>query len=87
MVRLTEVEDEYFKEKSKATKNDALLASDDEDDDFTDTGKRSHSLLEICFTCQLSTELFWSGAGRRNFCILLPSEPSPSRAAVQIRGP
>ena len=39
MVKLTEVEDEYFKDKGKTTKNDALLASDDEDDDYTDTGR------------------------------------------------
>ncbi|GAD95101.1 mitochondrial import receptor subunit tom22 [Paecilomyces variotii No. 5] len=38
MVKLTEVEDEHFKEKPTASKNDALLASDDEEDDFTDTG-------------------------------------------------
>jgi hypothetical protein len=37
MVKLTEVEDEHFAEKPAATKNDALLASDD-DDDYTDTG-------------------------------------------------
>ncbi|KAL1953094.1 hypothetical protein VTO42DRAFT_3595 [Malbranchea cinnamomea] len=37
MVKLTEVEDEHFKEKPTATKNDALLVSDDEDDDYTDT--------------------------------------------------
>jgi import receptor subunit TOM22 len=45
MVRLTEVEDEHFKEKPSATKNDVLLAtSDDEDDDFTDTGMPVSSL-------------------------------------------
>ncbi|EAS27861.3 mitochondrial import receptor subunit [Coccidioides immitis RS] len=36
MVKLTEVEDEHFKEKPATTKNDALLLSDD-DDDYTDT--------------------------------------------------
>jgi hypothetical protein len=39
MVKLTEVEDEHFKEKPVPTKNEVLLASDDEDDDFTDTGE------------------------------------------------
>lgn len=38
MVKLTEVEDEHFSEKPTATKGDALLVSDDEDD-YTDTGK------------------------------------------------
>ncbi|KAK2813381.1 hypothetical protein FQN50_000696 [Emmonsiellopsis sp. PD_5] len=36
MVKLQEVEDEHFKEKPTATKTDALLESDDEDD-YTDT--------------------------------------------------
>ncbi|KAG0155050.1 hypothetical protein PDIDSM_623 [Penicillium digitatum] len=36
MVKLTEVEDEHFTEKPTATKNDALLVSDDEDD-YSDT--------------------------------------------------
>jgi hypothetical protein len=39
MVKLTEVEDEHFKEKPAPTKDDVLLASDDEDEDFTDTGE------------------------------------------------
>lgn len=38
MVKLTEVEDEHFKEKPTPAKDDTLLASDDDDDDFTDTG-------------------------------------------------
>ena len=37
MVKLTEVEDEHFAEKPSITRDDALLASDD-DDDYTDTG-------------------------------------------------
>ncbi|EGD96435.1 mitochondrial import receptor subunit Tom22 [Trichophyton tonsurans CBS 112818] len=37
MVKLTEVEDEHFKEKPTSTKSDALLLSDDEDEDYTDT--------------------------------------------------
>ncbi|CAG8092161.1 unnamed protein product [Penicillium olsonii] len=36
MVKLTEVEDEHFSEKPTATKHDALLVSDDEDD-YSDT--------------------------------------------------
>ncbi|KAJ5158421.1 Mitochondrial outer membrane translocase complex subunit Tom22 [Penicillium coprophilum] len=36
MVKLTEVEDEHFTDKPTATKNDALLVSDDEDD-YSDT--------------------------------------------------
>jgi import receptor subunit TOM22 len=36
MVKLTEVEDEHFTEKPATTKDDALLA--DDDDDYTDTG-------------------------------------------------
>lgn len=38
MVKLTEVEDEHFKEKPVPTKDNSLLASDDEDEDYTDTG-------------------------------------------------
>ena len=39
MVKLTEVEDEHFAQKKpQPSKNDTLLASDDEDEDFTDTG-------------------------------------------------
>jgi len=41
MVKLTEVEDEHFTEKPTATKNDVLLVSDDEDEDYSDTGKNS----------------------------------------------
>ena len=37
MVKLTEVEDEHFREKPISSKNDVLLASE-EDEDFTDTG-------------------------------------------------
>ncbi|RDW76588.1 mitochondrial import receptor subunit TOM22 [Aspergillus mulundensis] len=38
MVKLTEVEDEHFaQEKPQPSKHNVLLASDDEDDDFTDT--------------------------------------------------
>jgi hypothetical protein len=44
MVKLTEVEDEHFAEKPATTKDDALLANDD-DDDYTDTGR---SLQELC---------------------------------------
>lgn len=38
MVKLHEVEDEAFTDKPTASKNDALLVSDDEED-YTDTGK------------------------------------------------
>jgi mitochondrial import receptor subunit TOM22 len=39
MVKLTEVEDEHFtSEKPIPSKNDVLLAEED-DDDYTDTGK------------------------------------------------
>lgn len=38
MVRLTEVEDEHFaQEKPQTTKDNVLIASDDEEEDFTDT--------------------------------------------------
>ncbi|KAL4809461.1 mitochondrial outer membrane translocase complex, subunit Tom22 [Aspergillus unguis] len=38
MVKLTEVEDEHFaQEKPQPSKHNVLLASDDEDEDFTDT--------------------------------------------------
>ncbi|KAL1862355.1 hypothetical protein Plec18167_000856 [Paecilomyces lecythidis] len=49
MVKLTEVEDEHFKEKPAPSKNDTLLASDDEEDDFTDTESEisTDSALEI----------------------------------------
>lgn len=41
MVKLTEVEDEHFaQEKPIATKNNVLLATDDEDEDYTDTGEQ-----------------------------------------------
>lgn len=41
MVKLTEVEDEHFaQEKPMATKNNVLLATDDEDEDYTDTGEQ-----------------------------------------------
>lgn len=38
MVKLTEVEDEHFAEKPSTTKDNTLLADDDNDDDYTDTG-------------------------------------------------
>ena len=38
MVKLTEVEDEHFVEKPDASKDNALLLSDDDDEDYTDTG-------------------------------------------------
>lgn len=41
MVKLTEVEDEHFQEKPSTSKDDALLVSDEEDDDYTDTGNYS----------------------------------------------
>lgn len=47
MVKLTEVEDEHFKEKPTSTKSDALLLSEDEDDDYTDTGMHSSPLMFI----------------------------------------
>ncbi|KAK2868126.1 hypothetical protein FQN49_003132 [Arthroderma sp. PD_2] len=37
MVKLTEVEDEHFKEKPTSSKTEALLLSEDEDEDYTDT--------------------------------------------------
>ncbi|KAJ5224726.1 Mitochondrial outer membrane translocase complex subunit Tom22 [Penicillium citrinum] len=37
MVKLHEVEDEAFTDKPQASKNDALLVSDDEDEDYSDT--------------------------------------------------
>lgn len=36
MVKLEELEDEHFLEKPSVTKNETLLA--DDDDDYTDTG-------------------------------------------------
>jgi len=40
MVKLTEVEDEHFStDKPIPSKNDVLLASEDDDDEFTDTGE------------------------------------------------
>ena len=38
MVKLTEVEDEHFVEKPETSKDNALLM-DDDDEDYTDTGK------------------------------------------------
>lgn len=39
MVKLQEVEDEHFvTEKTTTTKDNTLLATDDEDEDYTDTG-------------------------------------------------
>jgi import receptor subunit TOM22 len=52
MVKLTEVEDEHFaEEKPQASKHNVLLASDDEDDDYTDTGQ---SPTVTCFRYQVS---------------------------------
>ena len=45
MVRLEEVEDETFVEKPSGTKDDVLLA--DDDDDFTDTGILTHPRLML----------------------------------------
>lgn len=47
MVKLTEVEDEHFTEKPIPSKHNVLLASDNEDDDdYTDTGKEAiHSYI------------------------------------------
>lgn len=46
MVKLTEVEDQHFTtEKPQPSKHDALLVSEEDDDDFTDTG--SHILQTI----------------------------------------
>jgi import receptor subunit TOM22 len=39
MVKLHEVEDEAFTDKPTPSKHDALLVSDDEDEDYSDTGK------------------------------------------------
>lgn len=47
MVKLTEVEDEHFKEKPTSTKSDALLLSDDEDEDYTDTGMLFSSFIPL----------------------------------------
>lgn len=46
MVRLEEVEDETFVEKSESSRDDVLLADDDAD--YTDTGKqylRTHQII------------------------------------------
>jgi hypothetical protein len=52
MVKLTEVEDEHFaQEKPQASKHNVLLASDDEDDDYTDTGQ---SPTTTCLRYQVS---------------------------------
>jgi import receptor subunit TOM22 len=46
MVKLTEVEDEHFSnEKPIPSKRDTLLVSDDEDDDFTDTGTKRRIII------------------------------------------
>ena len=45
MVKLTEVEDEHFSEKPATTKDDVLLA-EDEDEDYTDTGTAPLSFPE-----------------------------------------
>jgi hypothetical protein len=50
MVKLTEVEDEHFtSEKPTPTQKDSLITSDNEEDDFTDTGM---SFFLVC--CHLS---------------------------------
>ena len=51
MVKLTEVEDEHFSEKPATTKNDALLTNDD-DDDYTDTGTSLGELYSTSTTVQ-----------------------------------
>jgi hypothetical protein len=48
MVKLTEVEDEHFAEKPATTKDDALLAGDD-DDDYTDTGTVTSDCSSLAF--------------------------------------
>lgn len=45
MVKLTEVEDEHFKEKPTSAKDNVLLASDDEDD-YTDTGTQPNPIQQ-----------------------------------------
>lgn len=45
MVKLTEVEDEHFTEKPATTKDDALLA--DDDDDYTDTDSEISSASDL----------------------------------------
>lgn len=48
MVKLTEVEDEHFsQEKPEPTKDNILLASDDEDEDFTDTESEISNEAEV----------------------------------------
>ncbi|BCR86293.1 mitochondrial import receptor subunit TOM22 [Aspergillus chevalieri] len=48
MVRLTEVEDEHFtQEKPQASKDNVLLATDDEEEDFTDTESEISNDSEI----------------------------------------
>lgn len=45
MVKLEELEDEHFLEKPSVTKDEALLA--DDDDDYTDTGKTTSRSLAV----------------------------------------
>lgn len=54
MVKLTEVEDEHFQQKPTATKDDALLVSDDEDDDYTDTGNYTLLIFNPIDPCEFS---------------------------------
>lgn len=50
MVKLQEVEDEHYSEKPEASKNDALLMSDDDDEDYSDTGMHSLSAHVTSFS-------------------------------------
>ena len=63
MVKLTEVEDEHFTtEKPTPAKNDTLLASEDEDDDFTDTGGWETFLPRLCLLHCLPKLAGWDRA-------------------------
>ncbi|QSS59089.1 hypothetical protein I7I51_08521 [Histoplasma capsulatum] len=52
MVKLQEVEDEHFTQKpTQHPKNGVLLESDDDDDDFTDTGMSLSCAGDVILQC------------------------------------
>jgi hypothetical protein len=77
MVKLTEVEDEHFSEKPATTKDDALLANDD-DDDYTDTGT---SLQELCIASVPSQDLRMRFIAREQHKPRWPGSPCTVMAA------
>ncbi|KAJ5332388.1 Mitochondrial outer membrane translocase complex subunit Tom22 [Penicillium brevicompactum] len=76
MVKLTEVEDEHFSEKPTATKHDALLVSDDEDD-YSDT---------VSLRAYRCPERYRSPSARRTVSDSISSVTSLTKATFSFSG-